>query len=170
MPLNYIWNSAIPTKVSFLVWDAAMNGLPTIDRLRRRGMAIRNINCCLCHQEHESISHIFIQCEFAKKVLDHFLNLLEIRWRPPDSCMDLVVSWQLKFRTEPREFLKFCFPFAIWQQIWEEMNDRVFRNKEKTVERVIIQVKASLFSRARVHESFKHFKFVGFMHGWEVFK
>ncbi|XP_026398310.1 uncharacterized protein LOC113294106 [Papaver somniferum] len=170
IPSKYVWNSAIPPKVSFLVWAAAMNGLPTVDRLLRRGMAITNINCCLCHQEPETISHIFIHCVFAKKLWEHFLNLLESRWRPPDSCMELLISWQLKLNIEPIEFLKFCLPFALWQQIWKERNERIFRNKEKSVERIILQVKASLFSWASVHISFKHFKFADFIHDWRAFK
>ena len=46
-PSRVIWNSLVPPRVSFFVWEATWNNALTLDRIQRRGLSLAN-RCYLC--------------------------------------------------------------------------------------------------------------------------
>ena len=62
-PLKIVWNSWIPTKVSFFTWD--WGKVLTLDQLQRKGWTLVN-RCVLCKKKSESIDHILLHCDKAR--------------------------------------------------------------------------------------------------------
>ena len=60
-PLSVVWNAWVPTKVSFVAWEATWERVLTLDQLQRRGCFLAN-RCSLCYVHEESIDHILLHC------------------------------------------------------------------------------------------------------------
>lgn len=58
--------------------------MPTIDKLRARGLIIPN-RCCLCRVAAESLDHLFLHCPWVEPLWVFFLNRFGVLWSQPDS-------------------------------------------------------------------------------------
>lgn len=64
---NWIWQLKIPPKVKLLVWRICHNSLATKLGLLARGVNIDPV-CFLCCQGDETITHLFANCPWSKRV------------------------------------------------------------------------------------------------------
>ena len=62
-----MWHLKIPTKIRIFRWRACLNGLPTVENFKKRGINISEL-CPCCEKEPESINHSLLRCEIMKKV------------------------------------------------------------------------------------------------------
>lgn len=105
-PVNFfrkkkIWSSCWPQKISFFLWQATLDRLPTLDNLHKRksalvspsGNPIPNL-CMLCKQHEESSSHMFFNCSFSKQVWTFLFDAANKVFIPPDSVLDCIKRWQ----------------------------------------------------------------------------
>nr|GEW84404.1 RNA-directed DNA polymerase, eukaryota, reverse transcriptase zinc-binding domain protein [Tanacetum cinerariifolium] len=60
------WNHSIPIKVNVFMWRAMLNKLPTRVNLDRKGIEIDSLLCPICHEDVETVNHIFFTCDLAK--------------------------------------------------------------------------------------------------------
>ena len=68
-----IWKIKTPQKICIFVWKLLLEGLPTRQLLRNRG--IMDIGLCpFCNCEEESTTHLFLLCPFAR-ACSHGLTL-----------------------------------------------------------------------------------------------
>jgi hypothetical protein len=66
-----------PTK-SLIIWIIFHNVVATDDNLRKRGLIM--VSCCsLCGKQHESVSCLFFQCDFAGTLWNWFTNFLQVQ-------------------------------------------------------------------------------------------
>ncbi|OVA04836.1 hypothetical protein BVC80_7525g5 [Macleaya cordata] len=98
---------------------------------------------------------------------DHVDRSLD--WIAPHSVMTFIWAWDTKTPTTPTKFLRFCLPFAVWWNLWMERNRRQFEGRDRRVNEIIMEIKASLFSWARNHEMFKDLNFTDLAFGWEKY-
>ncbi|KAK7268783.1 hypothetical protein RIF29_21492 [Crotalaria pallida] len=97
-----LWSVPVIPRVKEMVWRAVKNILPTNKRLVERGLNLDPI-CPQCGMEEESITHVLLHCEEAKR-----LCILE---NPrPDSASGSSVSW--KFECPESECECFLFDAA----------------------------------------------------------
>ena len=59
-----VWITNLIPKINFFWWTTQHGKILTLDNLKRRGFYITN-NCCLCNEKEESISHVFLECQYA---------------------------------------------------------------------------------------------------------
>lgn len=78
-PDKQLWNSKVPLKISFLVWNLCYSGAPTLDKLYDDGL-VQDPNCLLCGRMVESNEHLLLQCSYASEVWTYFLNSFCINW------------------------------------------------------------------------------------------
>ncbi|CAH9110833.1 unnamed protein product [Cuscuta europaea] len=75
-PMSFIWKSYIPPKLSFNVWLALRNLLPTQDSLGYLHIVNR---CDLCKGGLETIPHLFFLRPFTCRVWQHIRNWMGLR-------------------------------------------------------------------------------------------
>ena len=78
-PFRSVWNSVVPSKISFFAWKASWKNMITLDQLKRRGRAVAN-KCCLCEKEEETIDHLLIHYKIARMLWDLFLTIVGTSW------------------------------------------------------------------------------------------
>lgn len=61
-----LWKIRAPPKVLNLVWHALAGCLPTLVELHYKHVSIK-VRCPVCGNDNETISHAFIQCQFARQ-------------------------------------------------------------------------------------------------------
>ncbi|KAM0867750.1 hypothetical protein ACQ4PT_041790 [Festuca glaucescens] len=73
-----IWDCWAPLKCKVFAWLAAADRCWTGERRLRHGMSTSDTGA-VCDQESESISHLLLQCPFAKQVWFHTLSRLGLQ-------------------------------------------------------------------------------------------
>jgi hypothetical protein len=63
-----LWKIKIHERVKMLVWRIGVNILPTKENLAQR-LGLEDKECSLCHEEIESCTHLFFQCNVACAIL-----------------------------------------------------------------------------------------------------
>ena len=80
----------------------------------------------MCKQDHESVHHLFLQCEFAKmlwlKEFDEFGVVLDVL----NNFLDLLKGCSnARWSNKIKEFWE-CVIWAVLWDIWRERNSRIF--------------------------------------------
>lgn len=66
-----VWNTQLPSKVSFLVWLLVHRRVLTENNMKRRGFNMVS-QCYLCRQSEEDEVHLFLSCPVSQQVLEYF--------------------------------------------------------------------------------------------------
>ncbi|KAL0456645.1 UNVERIFIED_CONTAM: hypothetical protein Slati_1003700 [Sesamum latifolium] len=61
----FIWNSRAQTEVVMFSWKCALEAMPTVNQLQRRGVQVSD-GCGACLEENEDLLHVFLHCNFAR--------------------------------------------------------------------------------------------------------
>lgn len=127
-----IWDCWAPLKCKVFAWLAAADRCWTGERRLRHGLSTSD-TCAVCDQESESISHLLLQCPFAKQVWFHSLSKLGLQACLPGPEPLMRLS-RLGLRrlplVLPPSLLKAARSIIIltlWR-IWKSRNDVVFNN------------------------------------------
>lgn len=126
-----VWNKRVPLKISFFMWELWWDRVPTIDKLRTRGLIIPN-RCCLCGVATESSEHLFLHCPWVEPLWVFFLSRFEVLWSQPKSIRCLLECWPsqcIKGGSDKGRLLWQLIPTALYWSIWEERNGRTFNDK-----------------------------------------
>eukprot|EP00268_Persea_americana_P003213 TRINITY_DN10969_c0_g1_i3.p1 TRINITY_DN10969_c0_g1~~TRINITY_DN10969_c0_g1_i3.p1 ORF type:complete len:105 (+),score=13.75 TRINITY_DN10969_c0_g1_i3:312-626(+) len=78
-----------------------------------------------------------IHCFFASKIWAFFHNMFEVQWVMPQSVADLFCQWHLGGQVYAWENSVEIFLYATLWKLWMERNNRLFRNRSKSVEEVV---------------------------------
>lgn len=116
-----IWRANVPRKVRNLVWRAANDGLPTMDKLARRGMEVDAI-CPRCGEGTETITHMLTQCKEVETI-----------WKMSPIRLSFS-EWPCAFKEWCDTFIRKCKVDRAWEvgmmflwQIWNLRNKWVFK-------------------------------------------
>ncbi|KAF3780783.1 Transposon TX1 uncharacterized protein [Nymphaea thermarum] len=126
-PPRSLWSPGpSPCAVAF-VWLLLTGHINTFDHLQRLGISLAN-QCPLCLVATESRVHLFTSCPFFSGVLAYvWPSLVSSLPNPPSICLlfffcpspHLTASWGHVWRP---------WLISAWWRIWEERNNRVFRD------------------------------------------
>jgi hypothetical protein len=61
-----LWSLDVPPKQTHLIWRIINNAIPVKENLLKRGIRCVPL-CSYCNNKVETIDHIFLECEWAKK-------------------------------------------------------------------------------------------------------
>lgn len=70
---HLVWFSNLIPKHSFILWLAIRRKLMTQDRMQMWQMD-GNVNCPFCHDQKDSVDHLFFECGFCREVLRYFIR------------------------------------------------------------------------------------------------
>ncbi|XP_026443725.1 uncharacterized protein LOC113343822 [Papaver somniferum] len=147
IPVSCIWIQYVPPKVQFFLWSAALNAIPTLDNLMRRGCQVQNQLCPMCQMHSEIVNHLFLHCAYASKVWNYFLKGYDVSWLQGETLIAQLEAW--KFR-RGRNMGRKLWPlviFAICWSIWDERNRRVMAHMRLREDKVVItEVKLLLYN------------------------
>lgn len=124
-----------PGKCKFFVWLVLHDRCWTAERRKRHNLQDDDL-CALCAQESESISHLLLNCSFARQI--GYLVLQRLRWHsltPNGRCFDLATWWtssRKKLTKVDRKAFDTLVILTSWM-IWNERNRRTFDSRVKTV-------------------------------------
>jgi hypothetical protein len=138
MCLAKAWQKSIPTKVSCFVWQILQNRVATKDNLYRRGaIDQRSIQCVGECGAEETVSHLFFECPvFAGTwyMISKWFGIASVFQNAGLAHLDqfegLIGSGRV-FRSR----LKVIWAAGIWS-IWKARNNKLFNNKEVTIDQV----------------------------------
>ena len=126
-----LWKAWAPPKTKFFAWLATQNRLWTADRLEKRGRPNCGL-CPLCKQSAESVNHLFVHCRYTRRLCDYIKDWLGLHSLHPTQWDGLSIkSWWSLMTEGPTQNRKAAASLTLltsWE-IWNERNDRVFRNK-----------------------------------------
>lgn len=71
--INRLWSLNIPPKIKIFWWKLLHNGLPVATNLVRRRCRI-NLDCQLCGEGYESLSHLLYECRVFQRDLAHGMS------------------------------------------------------------------------------------------------
>ena len=86
-PFRSVWNSAIPSKISFFTWKASWEKVITLDQLKRRGRTLGN-RCSFCEEDEETIDHLL------RMLWELFFTIVGTSWVFSHSVLHTLLAWQ----------------------------------------------------------------------------
>ncbi|XP_074308635.1 uncharacterized protein LOC141643387 [Silene latifolia] len=123
---SFIWSLPCQPNIKIFLWKIVHGILPTADVLIRRGMAVYP-NCSFCHEEPESINHLFRGSPVRRAIWA--ASLLGIR---SDASSQISFStWFkifLRYTTRPSDgnaLILLHFPLTMFA-IWKHRNNVIF--------------------------------------------
>lgn len=159
-----VWNTVLPSKVSFLVWLLMRRRVLTQNNLKRRGFNMVS-QCYLCKQCEEDDVHLFLECPVTQQLLDYFNFGQMATWR--NSLEHFLTVWQPKSKTNQGQKIKKFIPHvAIWV-LWRERNLRCFEEKQTNIDKLINEVKELAWRWALGTDQSSNLRLENVIFGWE---
>ncbi|CAL1385774.1 unnamed protein product [Linum trigynum] len=124
-PAKAVWKSVVPLKICGFLWICFHQKILTIDNLKRRGWALAN-RCELCQKEEESVSHIFVDCDFTKQVWNGVISCCPLERVPSNDITSTIRNWPSDIPDCIEGWISFCSLHAICWTVWRERNRRIF--------------------------------------------
>lgn len=113
------------------------------------------IVCMLCKEREEIVNHLSWFCRFMRTIWCRFLFQCGMRWVSLDFLIDLLKCWKLGDCAIKRRILwKFSAFVVVWL-VWKVRNDKIFNDKNNTLEVVGKKVRQLLVHCASIVKEFK---------------
>ncbi|KAM0004605.1 putative reverse transcriptase zinc-binding domain-containing protein [Helianthus debilis subsp. tardiflorus] len=146
--VDMVWYTQCIPRHSFHLWLAFRNKLKTQDRLTiwEAGSHTNwNLMCCpLCNHDRDTRDHLFFRCPFAEKTWNEVKKLVTLG--NVDDSWSSVVSWveqHAKSKNVDHIVCKLLIAASAYY-IWQERNNRLFKNNKRTAEQVAEVIKSSV--------------------------
>ncbi|GAU37879.1 hypothetical protein TSUD_395630 [Trifolium subterraneum] len=138
-----IWHKQVPLKVSICAWRLLRDRLPTRANLVSRGIISPEAHYCVsgCGGI-ESAQHLFFTCGIFGSLWSAvrlWIGFSSMDHQNP-SCHFLHFVGALGERRARRSFLQLIWLACVWV-LWNERNNRLFRNIAQTVPQMLDKVK-----------------------------
>lgn len=135
----------IQKKISLFNWLAWHNKILSLENLaHRRCNRLPTDTCVLCHAGSESVDHLFIQCDLAQQVWEHFARLLHFP-QLLTFLVDLWGRWRTLLHPERRAFGDLVAKAIVWT-VWIARNDCIFNAITMHVYHLIVKIGRMLVS------------------------
>lgn len=73
-----IWHQTLPPNISAFMWKIIRHAVPVDTRIKTKGVVMASrCHCCQAYKE-ESLNHLFLHSEVARKVWTCFGNILKV--------------------------------------------------------------------------------------------
>ncbi|KAK2374342.1 Ribonuclease H superfamily protein [Trifolium repens] len=126
-----LWNIKVPPKQIHLLWRMWHNVIPVKANLINRGIICDSI-CPKCNKGPETINHLFLNCDWAKLVW--FYSPLTIR---TDNTQTLNYRKWFHYMINNTSKENMQTISAIIYGMWNERNNKVFREKDTPVNETV---------------------------------
>ncbi|KAF7812238.1 reverse transcriptase [Senna tora] len=128
---KHIWSKILklmlPYRIIMFLWRVLNNNLPSFSVLIYHHMQLQDV-CLACHQENESLLHVFLQCSFAKASWFGTHLGYHFHTNHGANMMDWFSNWVLQLDQHTYSIINFIF--VVLQVIWRCCNLRVMEGKQ----------------------------------------
>ncbi|XP_071715051.1 uncharacterized protein [Rutidosis leptorrhynchoides] len=128
---HVVWFPQANPKHAFIMWLAVKERLTTHDKLMK-WYPSKSFKCALCDKEEDSISHLFFECEFSKKVWSELKKLLIFRGLPGNLQGIVNMLAGFPFRCQIWDVINSLTVAAAVYHIWQERNCRIFKGNQRS--------------------------------------
>ncbi|XP_074318424.1 uncharacterized protein LOC141655234 [Silene latifolia] len=137
---SLIWRLPCQQHIKIFLWKIVHGILPIADMLIRRGMPI-NSSCSLCHKDRETVSHLFRDCDFVKRIWAACLLGIhsEVSSHIPFCTWFESFLRQLACSTLGNNYLLLQFPLTLYA-IWKHRNNVIFRDRFLNPEEILSEI------------------------------
>ncbi|XP_074283131.1 uncharacterized protein LOC141607676 [Silene latifolia] len=137
---SLIWSLPCQPHIKIFLWKVVHGILPTADVLIRRGMPVYP-KCSFCHEEAETLSHLFRDCHFIKRIWA--ASLLGIQ-SDVGSHISFLTWFQnflryINYSSDGNDMLLLHFPLTMFA-IWKHRNNVIFRDSCVCPEEIIAEI------------------------------
>ncbi|GJX81464.1 reverse transcriptase zinc-binding domain-containing protein [Tanacetum coccineum] len=132
-----IWFSQNIPKHAFILWLAIQERLTTQDKVRKWG-SYDLMMCPLCSNDMDSHNHLFFECEFSNKLWNMVKRRIEYH-SSGQNWQDIIteLSTLQNGNTIGSIIRRLCFAACVYL-IWQERNNRIFKNEKRSNESLFI--------------------------------
>jgi hypothetical protein len=116
----------------------------TLDNLKNKRVIVID-RCCMCKTNGESVNHLLLHCEVARAPWNAIFSRFSLFWVMPLRVVDLFACWWTGGHSRSAVVWKMVSCCLMWC-LWRERNDRQFKDKERTIEKLISFFFHSLYS------------------------
>ena len=88
--------------------------------------------CCMCKNHWETGDHLLLHCEIATALWGFVFHMFGIHWVLPDKVLELLFGWYNWFGKHSSDIWNLV-PLCLMWSLWQERNQRVFEDLEKSV-------------------------------------
>lgn len=121
--------------MSFLVWRALRNKLPTIDKIITFGQKAAACSCCT-KPGVDTSDHLFVSGSFANHLWNIFSNSLGISHKTMPSSNLLMRWWCVKHHTEVHRLILQTLPSFLCWNLWKNRCANKYGGKKSSSARV----------------------------------
>lgn len=137
-----VWNKIVSKKVNIFIWRALKRRLPVRHELDKRGIDLDTILCPCCDDVIiETIDHCLVSCNMASDIWEKVFLWWKIG--PFHAFSINEVFQHCGNETMPNQ-LRNLWQIVTWvtgYQIWKERNNRVFRAKISSLNKIVQDIK-----------------------------
>ncbi|KAJ0508930.1 putative reverse transcriptase zinc-binding domain-containing protein [Helianthus annuus] len=139
------WSPWSSLKIKCFVWKLARHRLPVREKLASRGINISSLLCPFCNLHSENIDHLFIECQFSKRVWSLASNWSGFNLASHTSVIDLLKSGEnLGLPRKEKKVFEVVIYRVLWG-IWRNRNEQIFKSKMWRSERLVEDIKLVCF-------------------------
>ncbi|XP_059281231.1 uncharacterized protein LOC132034912 [Lycium ferocissimum] len=135
-----IWNKGIPFKMAFISWRIIKNKLPTYDRIKNYSSNADPMCICCTHPEEETIHHVFIEGELAKKIWKFFGDSLGITTQNQSIQARFTTWWNFNTQNSMLRVAYQYIPIFICWELWKAWSSWKYGNKKYSVAKIYYEV------------------------------
>ena len=142
-----MYSNAARPKAYIIMWLMMNQKLSTVDRLVRWGLEVDK-TCVLCKKADETNEHLFLQCQFARKLWESLMRMLKHRGSVP-MAWDQFQQWCVqhgKGKRSAAQMFKTVITEGIYG-LWIERNNRIFEKKSSKEESIAKEIACVTIAR-----------------------
>ncbi|XP_023769257.1 uncharacterized protein LOC111917854 [Lactuca sativa] len=107
--------------------ESFVSRIPIATALAERGVSIPNQLCQLCHNDPETVDHVFVKCEFAKGTREWIFKWCGIKTQDFSHIKE-IIDFAAEWGNCPKKRDLFnSIVFCLFWNIWKARNNRVFK-------------------------------------------
>lgn len=132
--MRTVWENASIPKTRVMLWLAAQNGLPTIDRMTR-GWHLVN-RCSLFYNASKDMDHLFFSCPVSQSIWSAMLVWMGLNRRPVN-LHDELKWFQRKIRGKQikQKIRRVALAVCVYE-IWKGRNSRKFGERSRSIVKI----------------------------------
>ncbi|XP_042980144.1 uncharacterized protein LOC122310314 [Carya illinoinensis] len=134
---KWLWNPALPKKMSIIMWKAQHNCLPVDDRVCRIGIPLASKCDCCREGNYEDQNHVLATGEFAEQIWRMCALKLELPCLQGKTWREKVESWYRRAKTSSQSGqLIGMLPSIITWRLWNRRCTARMENRQESIQTI----------------------------------